>query len=358
MKEYLNFKIPQWSYLPVSVIVIFITIVGLDVWISIEVRLFRAITSIIVFLLVVLVNSKILVPKILIKKKKTLWYVLSAIVLYFIGINLFLFFSKMMFPFIDQDVFFTAHPEAKARLQGVLRFEWIYPFSFGSLFVLMSIFISTVLTVSSYDDQQKKKQQQLKEGKIEAELKFLRAQINPHFLFNALNNIYTMSYMQMPQAPDNIAKLSEMLRYLLYDCNEDLVELSKDISYLNNYIDFQQLKTEVPQNINFKIDVGNQSSKISPMLLEPFVENAFKYSRLEENMDGFVKIELVEKNGKITFNVKNTVTKNPTRNKVGGIGIENVRLRLNLIYPDRHQLIIKENTIDNNLFEVALEIQL
>ncbi|ANQ47987.2 histidine kinase [Flammeovirga sp. MY04] len=307
--------------------------------------------------MIVLVNSKVLIPKLFIAKSKKAWYVVSVILLYIITIKVSLYFSEMMFPLLDQETFFAENEHLREPLKGVLEYKWIYPFGFGSVFILLTIIISTILTVSEYDNKRKEKETKLKEEKMEAELKFLRSQINPHFLFNALNNIYSLSYMNMPTAPDKIAQLSEMLRYLLYDCNEERVELSKEISYLHNYIDFQQMKTEDNQNIHFDIDVKNNNRLISPVLLEPFVENAFKYSRLEEEDDeGYVKIKLSENDQSLNFCVINSKSKNTAKNNdptKGGIGIKNVQKRLKLIYPNTHQLTISE---EKEHFEVKLVI--
>ncbi|OHX65057.1 sensor histidine kinase [Flammeovirga pacifica] len=331
-----------------------------DYWIGPLYSLAKSSISISLFIFVVSLNSMVLIPQLFINKSKKVWYVVSIILLYVVTIKTNLFFNELIFPLLDQETFFNENEHLRERLHGVLEFKWIYPFGFGSVFILITIIVSTVLTVSEYDKERKVKEAKLREDKMEAELKFLRSQINPHFLFNALNNIYTLSYMNLPTAPDKIAQLSEMLRYLLYDCNEERVELSKEISYLHNYIDFQQLKTKDNQNINFDINVKNNSRLIPPVLLEPFVENAFKYSRLEEDEDdaGFVSILLKETEDQLIFEVKNsinpqrTINNDPTK---GGIGINNVQKRLELIYPNEHQLSILE---EKDVFKVKLIIHL
>lgn len=354
MKERFNLSIPKKAILPLCAIGLFIFLVSTDYWLGLKFAITRASILISIFLFVVLTNIEILVPRLLIKRSLKLPYLISAIFLYIIGIRVLIFLSRETFHLLDAELFFSEHLELKEKLNGQLTFEWIWPFGFGSVFILISIFVSTVLKLSDYDEKEQAKKKELTQGKIEAELKFLRSQINPHFLFNALNNIYSMSYMQMPQATDNIAKLSEMLRYLLYDCNEDIVALDKDITYLDNYIDFQQLKTENPQNITFKKEIENPHFRISPMLLEPFIENAFKYSRLEDNLEGFVSISLMQKGDCLSFHVKNSITENISRIAVGGIGLKNVQKRLDLLYANNHTLKIIEN--DNKEFEVKLEI--
>ncbi|NLR94123.1 sensor histidine kinase [Flammeovirga agarivorans] len=349
-------KIKNSYSFPLITIGLFAFFFFFDYWIGPWFALLRATLSISVFLFVILTNSLVLIPKLFIERRNKLFYVISLIFLYIISIKAYLAISEFIFPYLDQESFFQEYEYLREKLSGKLEYQWIYPFGFGSVFILMSIMISTVLTVSKYDEERKEKEMVLREEKMQAELKFLRSQINPHFLFNALNNIYTMSYMQMPQAPDNIAKLSEMLRYLLYDCNEDRVELSKEISYLHNYIDFQNLKTEGEQNIQFDIDIKNPSRLLSPVLLEPFVENAFKYSKLEEHNDGFVNLHLKEDHKELIFEVHNSISpevipnNDPSR---GGIGIENVKKRLSLIYKNQHTLDIVN---DGDEFKIILKI--
>ncbi|MBD0404459.1 sensor histidine kinase [Flammeovirga sp. EKP202] len=354
MKERFNLSIPSKAVLPLITIALFIFLLSTDFWLGAKFALIRASITTGIFLFVVITNIELLVPQLLIKRNRNLFYVIAAIVLYIVAIKILLFLSRETFHLLDPELFFAEHIELREKLNGQLTFEWIWPFGFGSVFILISILVSTVLKLSSHDEKEQLKKKELVQGKIEAELKFLRSQINPHFLFNALNNIYSMSYMQMPQATDNIAKLSEMLRYLLYDCNEEIVALEKDITYLHNYIDFQQLKTESPQNISFLIDIQNPQFKIAPMLLEPFIENAFKYSRLEENPEGFVKIELKQQEEQLTLKVSNSVTDKVSRIAVGGIGLKNVQKRLDLIYPKKHQLDINEGVQE---FEIKLEIK-
>lgn len=355
MKERFNFSIQKKAILPLCTLGLFIFLFSTDYWLGLQFALTRASIMTGIFIFVVISNIELLIPQFLIKRNWNLPYLIAAIVLYVIAIKILLFLSRETFHLLDPEVFFAEHLDLKEKLDGKLTFEWIWPFGFGSVFILISILVSTVLKLSSYDEEEKHKKKELEQGKIEAELKFLRSQINPHFLFNALNNIYSMSYMRMPQATDNIAKLSEMLRYLLYDCNEDIVAIEKDINYLHNYIDFQQLKTENKQDISFQIEFENPQFRIAPMLLEPFIENAFKYSRLEENPEGYVHVILKQTDNSLYFNVKNTVTQNISRVAVGGIGLKNVMQRLSLIYPEQHRLTINDNELT---FEITLEIDL
>lgn len=198
----------------------------------------------------------------------------------------------------------------------------------------------------------------LKREKAESELKFLKTQINPHFLFNALNNIYSMAYTGDSSTPEKITMLSDMLRYVLYDCESDYISLYKEIDYISSFLEFQQLKTEERQNIEFNFGPYDDNYQIAPMLLVGFVENAFKHSKIEKDRDGFVRIYLWQNPTKFYFSVENSVPEVllPTANNTvrsGGIGIENAKSRLALLYPERHKL---EITGSENYHKVVLEL--
>ncbi len=197
----------------------------------------------------------------------------------------------------------------------------------------------------------------LKREKAESDLRFLKTQINPHFLFNALNNIYSMAYTGDEAVPEKITMLSDMLRYVLYDCESDTISLYKEIDYISSFLEFQQLKTEQRQNITFDLEIEEENFQIAPMLLVPFIENAFKHSKIEKEKNGFVNISITQNRDKFTFKVVNSKPKEALyakSNQPKGIGIENAYNRLNLLYPNRHYL--KIDTFEDR-FEVILELE-
>ena len=192
--------------------------------------------------------------------------------------------------------------------------------------------------------------------KLETELKFLKSQINPHFLFNALNNVYTLSLIQSEQTPEVVMKLSEMLRYMLYGSNQDRASLEQEINYIQNYVDLQQLKDDAPLDVEMAINTHNDKVRIAPMILIPFVENAFKHSKIEDTDNGWIKIGLWEEGNNFTFSVSNSLVKKDfTKDPTHGIGLANVQRRLELEYPGRHHL---EITQDDGQFNIKLSIQL
>lgn len=201
---------------------------------------------------------------------------------------------------------------------------------------------SALFEMAGFANRKEKEAAVLRNEKLEAELKFLKSQINPHFLFNALNNIYTLTVIRSEQAPGNLLKLSGMLRYMLYECKADQVPLQKEIEYLRHYIDLNLLKDSRGLNVDVELDESQPQLSIAPMLLIPFVENAFKHSKVEDRSTGWIKISLKTGAGFILFEVRNSMPQSDyTKDPASGIGLINVRRQLELLYPERHELNIE-----------------
>jgi len=219
--------------------------------------------------------------------------------------------------------------------------------------LIFMFFISLVFSLIRKVGVQDATEKQLSKEKSDTEIQLLKAQINPHFIFNSMNNIYSLAYSKSDQAPEAILKLSEMLRYVYYDCNRDEVTLGAELEYIRNYMAFQQMKSPHEQNIVLDTEGIDESFRIAPMLFIPFVENSFKYSKIEDLKDARVEIKLSTNQGNLYFKISNTYHDNG--NIPGsGVGIENVRNRLALTYPGKSSLDIKD---ENNLFEVKMKIE-
>nr|WP_255518902.1 MULTISPECIES: histidine kinase [unclassified Aquimarina] len=203
-------------------------------------------------------------------------------------------------------------------------------------------------------------QQALEKEKISAELQLMQSQINPHFMFNALNNLLAISERsENTETSSGITKLSDLLRFMIYDTQAEQVLLSKEIEFIENYIALQKLKysTEDPFEISLITETNDEDPKIAPTLLIPFVENAFKHG-LDIQTKSFIHIKLEFKDNLLHFEVKNSkhhLKKTEFEKKYSGIGLENVKKRLNLIYPNQYNLDIKE---DEHIFYVLLKINL
>ena len=176
---------------------------------------------------------------------------------------------------------------------------------------------------------------------LKSELALLRNQVNPHFLFNVLNNIDAMVYPHSQEASDAIVKLSSIMRYMLYESDTDWVDISREIQYLQSFVDLQSMRFKSTEHISFEVAVNDPRHKIAPMIFIPFVENAFKHAnQVDEKL--CVKVKLIENDEKILLEVVNSFDASLITEKdhTGGIGLSNVKKRLQLIYPNRHQLEI------------------
>ena len=211
------------------------------------------------------------------------------------------------------------------------------------MFILV-LFISTTYQLAREFRLKERHNDLLQKEKIRHELNFLRAQINPHFLFNALNNLHALLQLHPNKAGDFVLKLGDMLRYVLEGGKEDKVRLREEIHYIQNYIYFQKQKDENFQNISFCYS-GEASDGyfIEPMLLIPFVENAFQHSYAVSSKNRFIKIKLKLSQGIIHFQLENSLANQPAPNslsdrKEGGVGLRNVQRRLALLYPNNYEL--------------------
>ncbi|MCX2740877.1 sensor histidine kinase [Pontibacter anaerobius] len=198
------------------------------------------------------------------------------------------------------------------------------------------------------------KKEQLEKQAVETELHYLKSQINPHFLFNTLNNIHTLVYKQAPTAPEAVLGLSSLMRYMIYESNAATVPLSREINYLQDYISLQQLRYKKAPVVDLEIKGDTSSCHIAPLLFIHLMENAYKHSpaRLEP---GDIKVKVEVKENTLSFSVQNPINKNPDNSleEPGGIGLPNVRKRLALLYPEQHHLEVN-NTGD--LFSVILTV--
>lgn len=181
-------------------------------------------------------------------------------------------------------------------------------------------------------------EQQLIREKLQSELNFLRAQTNPHFLFNTLNNIYAAATLQHPRTADMVLRLSDLLRYVTYDGQAAQVPLEKEIAQIHAYLELFQLKSEHPLNIRFQVENTAEGRLIEPVLLLPLVENALKHGDLDTRPDAFLNINLQNASNRLLFRIENSFDpENRQKDETGGVGLNNVRQRLELNYPRRHR---------------------
>jgi signal transduction histidine kinase len=188
------------------------------------------------------------------------------------------------------------------------------------------------------------RKEQLEKQAVEAELNYLKSQINPHFLFNTLNNIHTLVYKQAPAAPEAVMHLASLMRYMIYESNAATVPLARELDYLRDYVSLQQLRYKNRPVVDLRIAGEAAACRIAPLLFIHLLENAYKHSpaRLEP---GDLKVRVEVQESALTFSVQNPIASKPANplEEPGGIGLPNVRKRLALLYPGQHRLSI-ENT--------------
>lgn len=190
--------------------------------------------------------------------------------------------------------------------------------------------------------------------KLSTELEYLKAQINPHFVFNSLNTIYFQIDKQNINARESLSAFSEMLRYQLYECNGHEIAIEKEIIYLKNYVELQRMRKDENYNISFIVEENLNGFTISPLLLIPFVENAFKHvSHYPDNNE--VRIQLGKHDNNVELSVFNTKERKTVNNGFAGIGLKNVKRRLELLYKNRHALVIEDKT---DSYQVNLSIRI
>jgi two-component system, LytTR family, sensor kinase len=200
------------------------------------------------------------------------------------------------------------------------------------------------------DDQMRK----LKEQQLLTELTYLKAQLHPHFFFNTMNNIYSLALKSSADTAPLVARLADMMRYILYEAEQVAVPLSKEIQFLTNYIDAEKIRHHGNNQINFDVQGIKPNAMIEPLLLLPFIENAFKHGLHEETGNGFVHIVICQSDTELIVQISNSKPIQPKENQKG-IGLQNAIKRLNLLYAGRHVMNIKDDT---NVYQLNLSLQI
>ncbi len=224
-----------------------------------------------------------------------------------------------------------------------IKNEWILPILIGSLPLLVLLWV--------YEQWQLINT--LKQEKSQAELSLLKTQINPHFFFNTLNNLYSLTIKNSEKAPEVILKLSDMMRYTIYEGEKETVSIEREISYLKNYIELHKIRHRNNTDIQFNIE-NNKNNEVAPLLFIILVENAFKHG-IEQQTDGaYIQMNLISNSKGVFFTIINNFDEEE-ENQSSGIGLKNLKRRLDLTYPNKHDLHIKKNERE---FEVQLNIYL
>ncbi len=292
-------------------------------------------------------------PKLLVKKKYFYFGVFSvAAVLVSAYISSEVFFNPPIEPIRPME----PPPPLDDFIRTGPRRENIRPprFLINTLMLTLSYTLATLIETFLFVKKKEEEVIVTKNENLQNELKLLKSQINPHFLFNSLNNIYALSAINSSKTQQSISHLSDMLRYVLYECEQPSVSIKKEITYIVNYIKLFSLKSSKAYPIETNFNVTNPNLSIAPMLFIPFVENAFKHSNIEKGNDTFIKINIDANDTSINFEIENSMPqKTIIKDNVGGIGLGNVKKRLAILYPEKHKLEINES---DTSFKVKLHL--
>ncbi|QCR21819.1 sensor histidine kinase [Pontibacter sp. SGAir0037] len=245
--------------------------------------------------------------------------------------------TLVVFALVRSPLDFYVFKEFNPNMKILYSYERLVQYMLGGFMV---IFISSALKVTGNYIRNERLNKELETQKLTAELAYLKSQVNPHFLFNTLNNIYSLAYKQSPETPDAIMKLSLLMRYMLYESNDTLVSLEKEVEHIHNFIDLQKLRLREHTSIKFNIKGSLAGKSIAPMMMMTLVENAFKHGLVSKNEIG-ITFNLEVKETCLQFSTINNISTHKKKD-FGGIGLENLRRRLNLLYLNRHKLSFEE----------------
>lgn len=296
----------------------------------------RDVLSTALMILFFYVNYFFLIPRFYFNKRYMPFALFASVFLLLIAL-----LPPYLFPFNHRHMGGGPPPPAQDGIGFIL-------FEMGHQFFLFAATLLLSLTIKINGRWRKTEKE-----KLNAELSYLKAQINPHFLFNTLNSIYSLSIIKSDKTPEAVVKLSGMMRYVLSESHNERVSLDKEIAYISDYIELQKIRLGNTVKLNYSVQGELLGKQISPLVLIPFVENAFKHGVNSEE-DSEINIVMLAEKDYFWMEVSNNkVTSNIGIEEKSGLGIENTKNRLNLLYPNKHELVIKD---ENKVFTVILKI--
>lgn len=330
-------------------------VIGIIIWLNQESNpdLFKE--NLVVFLFQILLIGALIyliAPKLLFKKKYVLFTIVSVFAVMVLAYIITSLFGMPIEPHQAIDEF--GPPPGHGPEPGPRR----PPSHFLFNLLILGIAFILALTIEVFNHLKKKEAETIKARNVnlQNELKLLKSQINPHFLFNSLNNIYTLAGIDTSRTQKSIINLSDMLRYVLYECDQETVPLKKEVEYIENYLKLFALKSSKDYPISIELNITNNSIPVAPMLFIPYVENALKHSNIDDRKNSFINIKIDADLKNIDFEIENSKPKKAIiKDSVGGIGLENVRKRLAILYPEKHELKIHET---DSSFKVKLHLEL
>ncbi len=273
--------------------------------------------------MLVYLNTLVLIPRLFLKKR-VLSYAIAAILTILAYTLLRSIYTKYILDWLFK-------PD--------IPHGYFEQFGLSLVYGIWFTIISFMLYITQTRFEQKQQVKNIQINQLQTELKYLRAQINPHFLFNGLNTIYGSIDRTNEQARDYLLQFSDLLRYSIYEADTDFVALEKETRHLENYVSLQKARSEDNLQVALNLQIENQNTLVVPLLFLPLVENAFKYVTRDDKQQNYIKINLQEQQGQISFSCLNSFDDTI---KKEGIGLINVKRRLELLYKENYQLNIKQ----------------
>ena len=298
------------------------------------------------------INSGILVPHFLLRNRNSVYFLLVIVIAASI-----LLINSYADSWLNIRQLMDAAAHRKGPAKHHENHDHIFDFIMIAIIALV-LGVSTSITAIQKWQNDKQLHQEMEQDRISSELSFLKAQINPHFFFNTLNNIYALTLINGDTSRKAIHQLSRMMRYVLYDTQNATTQLSQEIAFIKDYISLMQLRLTDVVKIDFVSPVSLKDMAIAPMIFLPFIENAFKHG-VSATHPSFINITVEQTGTNLDLKIVNTIIKEQSNNLEAGsgIGLNNTRRRLDLLYPGKYILLTDENTAEN-IYSVHLTLDL
>ena len=280
--------------------------------------------------------------------------VIVYLVNFYVLVPLF-YFRRRLWWFICLNILLVLACNYRFLTTDILTMPDYYQTGYSS-FMMISLLINVMAIAFALSIRYMMRQQERKQKEVEAELAWLKNQINPHFLFNTLNNISSLAQIDADETQEAIMQLSDLLRYAMYETNKPKVRLDGEVEFMRNYINLMKLRCNEMTTVNAQFTIPNAQLEVAPLLFISLIENAFKHG-MNSNAPAIIDIRLEQQDDTLVFNCDNTNNPKPTKDRSGsGIGLDNTRRRLNLLYPGRYTW---EQTITpENIYHVKISIRL
>ena len=292
------------------------------------------------YILLVYFNLYVLIPRFLSERKLILYGALMVLsVLLITPVMVTVFYWK-----------FQDYPELQAQVSRYQVGYYLLNFLITAAFALFKIVSDWV--------KGERDRRKIQTETMQSELRFLKSQINPHFLFNTLNSLYALTIKKSDLAPEIVLRLSDMMRYMLYECNERTVPLTREIAYIENYLQLEKLRHGERADVQFNLEGHVAGQQIAPLMFIPFLENSFKHGLARTVEKGYVHARMMVAAQEIYFEITNSKPEQqqqPEGRRYGGIGLTNVKKRLDLLYASRYDLSVENDPL---FFRVGLRLEL